>query len=729
MALLLAAMAATPAVHAEINYTVSWFGNTEGQATRHILSDVSDMVVGQDGTVYCGSKWDEGGHHYMAIKDGKFVAAYLHGQYCEDPDDAIAVDGKYVYVAKHIYNPDATRESFKPEPGKNWRGIKRYNVDGTPAPFAGGVSKQGNMIVVRTTQLENGARVGKGVNGLAVIDGKLYASSPDEGLIRAYDLSNLSGGVVGQFAAPKPGKLRADGKGNLWALQQNAGNAELACYKVTGEPAGAAIKFAPGIAPTNFAVNAKANQLLVTDGGVAQNILVYSTESGGAPVLTGTLGITGGIFAGSGPQIGKTGPGRFHNPVGVGVDAQGRLYVANNGTRKALGGGTVVESYTLPTDLSARRWVAYGLHWADGGDMSPSKSNQVFTVEERFEIDYSKPAGQQWDYKAFTLNPFKYPNDPRQFEMLAPVWVRDIQGKPFLFTTTSGGHDLWMIVYRFSPKTDGEIAIPSGAFSRSKASVWAADVQPPSGQWIWRDASGNGSPESSEFARPAGAAIDADNWATFVDSQGAVWSGGEKTRQLSRYRCKGLDDKGNPMYGYDAVDRFDAPAALTSVALMAYLPENDAMFVTGYTADRPQKSGWWGMGGSTLFRVDNCIKGNAKTAFKIDLPLAIEGANSGAPVIKSIDALRLPANNGSGIDVLLFTAELYGGKIHVYNGDNGALLGSMSAASLGQMAWIDQCNGIRAVYRGQGQVLVFAEDDLNQKVLMYQWTVPGINIP
>ena len=312
--------------------------------------------------------------------------------------------------------------------------------------------------------------------------------------------------------------------------------------------------------------------------------------------------------------------------------------------------------------------------------------------------------------------------------MLSPVWVHEIEGKPFLFATTSGGHDLWMIVYRFSPETDGEIAIPSGTFSRSKASVWPGNVQPPSGQWIWRDTSGNGNPESSEFVQPKGAEMDDNNWATYVDSQGSVWSGGERNRLLSRYRCKGLDARGNPIYAYDAVDRYTVPAELTEVARVAYIPERDVMFVTGYTAERPQKQGFWGMGGSTLFRVNGATGAKSEVAYKIDLPLQTTH-NTGAPAIKAIDVVKLPDNNGSGIVLLVFAADLFGGKVHVYNLDTGALLGTMDASSLGQLPWIDQANGIRAVYRGEGEVLVFAEDDLNQKIVMYQWKVPGITAP
>src|SRR5260370_6308637 len=57
-------------------------------------------------------------------------------------------------------------------------------------------------------------------------------------------------------------------------------------------------------------------------------------------------------------------------------------------------------------------------------------------------------------------------------------------------------------VYRFAPKTDGEVAIPSGLFAKTHVKEkdgWPPN-QPEKGEWIWRDTNGNRAFDAGEFA-------------------------------------------------------------------------------------------------------------------------------------------------------------------------------------------------------------------------------------
>ena len=176
--------------------------------------------------------------------------------------------------------------------------------------------------------------------------------------------------------------------------------------------------------------------------------------------LNGTLGTKGGIFAR--PVPGKFGDLRFNRPAALGVDGQGNVYVASSGA--TAGGSTVLECYSPAGQC---RWRRLGLEFVDLADLDPGSERDVFTKEEHFAMDWSKPAGQEWSYQGYTVNPLKYPHDPRLHLSTTHVWLRRLSGKPFLFVSDMTGE--FLHVYRFTPQTDGETAIPC-ACSRSGTS-------------------------------------------------------------------------------------------------------------------------------------------------------------------------------------------------------------------------------------------------------------------
>ena len=165
----------------------------------------------------------------------------------------------------------------------------------------------------------------------------------------------------------------------------------------------------------------------------------------------------GGIFAG--PVPGRFGDLRFNRPAALGVDGQGNIYVASSGS--TAGGSTVLECYSPAGQC---RWRRLGLEFIDLADLDPASERDAYTKEEHFVMDWSKSAGQEWSYQGYTVNPLKYPDDPRLHLPATHVWMRRLAGRPFLFVSDMTGE--FLHVYRFSPQTDGETAIPCALLSK-----------------------------------------------------------------------------------------------------------------------------------------------------------------------------------------------------------------------------------------------------------------------
>ncbi|MEG4276115.1 hypothetical protein QUA62_01245 [Microcoleus sp. MON1_C1] len=85
------------------------------------------------------------------------------------------------------------------------------------------------------------------------------------------------------------------------------------------------------------------------------------------------------------------------------------------------------------------QWRLLGLQFVDNADAHPRTDGvEVFTKQEHFVRDYSKSIGQEWSYKGYTVDKFRYPDELRLPETLhgaTSVSVRRIQGKRFFYLT------------------------------------------------------------------------------------------------------------------------------------------------------------------------------------------------------------------------------------------------------------------------------------------------------
>ncbi len=436
-----------------LNYSTTWLGNTFGGGANWVQNSIEGMWVAPDGTVYTASGWDEGGREFGIYRDGRIAGTIpdTHG-WGTGGGQAIVADDKYIFIAHtHGNEGGGLKGESYPAKGLDWIVVSRRHKDGSHAPFAGGKGRFGDMLVLH--EVPNGTDAL--VRGLALDkQGRLYVSDGQHAEIKVFESEKMA--PISSWKVPRPQAITFDGRGFLWVLQEgeNGGAWRALCFSRDGVLQTPQLRFAPAVVPTSLAFDAK-NTLYVSDNGRAQQILIY-TNCATRPRLARTFGKRSGIFGGRTP--GKNAPQRFSGPTGVGVDATGNLYVGCN----QAAGGTALRSFDSKGRMS---WELLGLEFVDGADVDPaSDGTDVWTTENRYSLDWSRPAGKQWTWRSQTADPFRYPDDPRvndEAHDFAGALFRRINGKPFLVVRGMFQHA--MVIYQIK----GEIAVPSVMFSKS----------------------------------------------------------------------------------------------------------------------------------------------------------------------------------------------------------------------------------------------------------------------
>ncbi|WP_244197731.1 hypothetical protein [Caballeronia ptereochthonis] len=702
----------------------SWIGNTFGFGNGTWTQiNITAIAVAPDGRVFTNSPWDESGAEASVYRDGQMLgyAGGTHG-WGGSGGNAVAVNSRYVFVSVGVGNEKGrlVKEGVWPPSGRQWIGVSRRDIGDMkrPVPFEGGPDgaiarkalandKDPRATLARSfltiNDTPNDAR--QDVGGLAASDALLYVANTTQDRIERYDAQSMQ--KQSQWSAPQPGRIALAPDGSLWAIVESLGeHPRIVHYGASGE----ALSDAPRLQADSIAVDValdKQGRLLVADNGPRQQVLFF-TKEGGAYRESGTLGERGGIFSG---VAGKPGPRRFNGLTGVGVDAAGNVYVSTNGIGPhngpiGAGLGATLESYAPG---GALRWQTQGLLFVDGAWMDPGRPDSVYTGNKRFELDLSKPAGQEWKYAAFLSGRFKYPDDPvfhvDQWPGL-PV-ARRLEGRTFLYLTDMYADHLK--IYRFDAKRDGELAIPSGFIAGRPRPVQNVPNRPEGGEWIWRDLNGNGRFDAGEFQRNPGTARITGGWGWWVDTKGDIWRTSD-VKGIHRLRYGGLDKQGNPVYDYANVQTYPVPAPFTELRRAVYDAASDTMYITGYTAEEPYDRRFWKEVGRRLVRYDHW-SGDPRARYSIDLPW---------------DTQAKPLSTVIGVTVegqYVFAVEPVG-DVHVYDKDSGKEVGVIKPGpEVGNASgWVDVPNGVSAHRRGNGEYLVFVEEDARGKVMMYRWT-------
>ncbi|MFN6518012.1 MAG: hypothetical protein RMY29_026485 [Nostoc sp. CreGUA01] len=672
-------------------YQTSWIGNSIGSGNLRIQNNIEAMFVTADGTVYTNSHWDEAGTEAGIYKDGKIINALgdTHG-WGRGGGKAVTANSKYIYIAMTQGSGGNTKEDY-PAKGTAWHCVRRYDLSGKPAPFPGGRGWDKSMLIVSSKSE---------VTGLAIIESELYVSDLAANRIRVYDTQTMK--ELRSFSVANPGAIAVDKQKNLWIIQNKNGSnpAKILYYSPSGKQV--AKKITDIVEPTAIAIDPQ-GKLLVAENGSRQQILIYDIKD--QPVQVGSFGCKNGIYTGVPGEVRDL---KLYGLTGVGTDAAGNIYINSNGFNNS---GTDLRKFAPSGKLL---WRSLGLIFVDNADADPKTDGvDLFTKQEQYQMDYSKPAGKQWTYKAYTLNPFKYPQDPRLHTSPDATFVRRIQGKPFLFLTDM--YSSFLQIYRFNPTTDGKIAIPAGMFVATNGADkpfingnWPP-YQPQKGEWIWRDGNGNGKFESNEYDTSKDYPHIGGWW---VDSKGDVWKA-LRTQDgigIRHYPLKGIDAKGNPIYSYSSMEKQTTPKIFNDLRRIEYFPQTDTMYLSGFTADHPAFGDDTGVVGSEIARFDNWSKGNRTPRWRAVIPYDTTGKREVSTAAMSVAGDYVFA-------VTVKTAEVY-----VYNATTGVEVQKLKPGpEVGsESGWIDIPYGIRAFRRSNGEYLVFVEENWKGKVIMYR---------
>lgn len=487
--------------------------------------------------------------------------------------------------------------------------------------------------------------------------------------------------------------------------------------------------------PTALAFDLQ-GRLLVADNGREQNIKIFDMSQK-APSLIRTLGDSGGVFAG--PVPGTAGVRRFWGPRGLGVDSQGNIYVGTTGMPMQVGGGTDIRVFSA--EDTSLLWQVQGLAFVNTADADPdSAGRSVFLNSERFHMDLSKAPGKSWSLAAATIDPFRYPDDPRLSNSLESVFVRRIGGKLFLYLTDMINGKLAVI--RF--EKGSEIGIPAAFIcltdkGQGEGNDWGKGRHPewdPNAEanklrrWMWRDANGDGQAQASEFvefylSNTFNAALD-------IDERGDIWFGGRgawkpqfKEGGVMRITTGGLDENGVPRFAVSEIRRESFPPNSTDeyVHRMKYLASKDAMFITSgprypYSAE--------------MWRIDNW----SDTARRRVTPWKLSYDDKGVVDIK------LDKNTADMTLPMTFTADSqyvyvayldYGadarvrGEVSIYDAKNGSKVGwIVPGPETDRISGaVDLPNGINAIVMPDGSRTIYVEEDGKGKVMVYHWSPQG----
>ena len=654
------------------SYSTSWIGNSFSGGSKWVQNHIDGMYVAADGTVYTNSEWDEGGREAGIYKDGDVIgsASAIHG-WGRLGGTSVTANSKYIYVAMQQGAGGKPGEDYPPS-GTTWYTVRRYNLSGEPAQFSGGRGYDKSMLIVSTSSQ---------IAGLANAGSELYVSDFAGNRIRVYNSDTMQD--LRSWSVSGPQQIAVDRKGELWVIQKDGKSPKILHYSKTGTQLSGQIT---GIDATALAVDNQ-GRLLVAANGPSQQVLIYNITK--KPTLVGTFGNKGGIYSGKRGEVGNL---KFYGITGLGTDSAGNIYVNSNGFNNS---GTDLRKFS-PSGVT--QWQLRGLEFVDNADADPTTDGvDVFTKEEHFVIDYTKTRGQEWIYKAYTLDKFRYPEDPRLHWSETSVFVRRIAGKRFLYLTDMQASHL--AVFRF----DGEIAVPCAILAK-KHMAWPTN-QPTSGKWIWRDSNGDGYIQSKEYESLGG--DDDSIWGWEVDSKGDIWQASDSF--IRHYRYQGADAHGSPIYSGAASEQISMPAPFNKLTRIKYFPAKDAMYLAGYTVTHPQTGNEWGIVGTEIVRYDNWSK-KKKVRWRVSLPY--EPTADPMLIIKAMDV--------AGDRV--FAVDSRKAQVYMYSATTGAFMSKLTPGPevAKESGWIDIPYGLRAYRRANGEYVVFVEEDWKAKVIMYR---------
>lgn len=702
---------------AQDDMSISWIGNTYGGGNNQWVQNlINGMFVAPDGTVFLNSEWDEGAGEAGVYREGQRLGSLpqTHG-WGRFGGHTVTADDRYIYVAitqsgcdggdDELNENGLSRYPFCDAEGQSplWLSVRRHDRESFEiVPLPSGYGTMGEQLLVDIVE----AGIDElPISGLAVYENELFVSSPQTNQIKVYSTDTFE--LLRQFNVERPNEIAVDAAGDLWILQRDpiglANTPLISRYSNDGTPHPKQITFDVTSQPTAIAFDNQ-GRLLVTDNGVRQQVLIYGNLDS-QPTIVDTFGTEGGIYSG---VPGEIKPLKLYDLQGIGVDEEGNFYIGMGSYRS----GTHLQSYTPGGEL---RWEVMGLFFVDSVGIDPkSDGMNVYGKHERFVLDYSTTIpGTEATYIAYTLNPFKYPDDIRNFSMPTNVFVQYVHGQRFLYMTDM--YSSYIAVYRFEPTTDGEIAIPSVLFVKESMEMPNVKGEPETGTWIWRDANGDGSFDPDEYDVQPSPHDNVFAWGWWIDTDGTVWRANREDG-IRSFPAQGLDEHGNPLYSFATSIYEENPAPFNverdyrgDINRLLYYPETDTLYLTGYTVDYPNDNDEWGQLGRIIVRYDDWSSGNRRPDWELVPTWSLEMRPTGLDIAGDYIFLAYTNPEPSYVDAYHRSSGEF-----VMRFSPNEIVGNFSG-------WFDIRYPLRTIQRVNGEYIIFAEEDGRGKNIIYRW--------
>jgi regulation of enolase protein 1 (concanavalin A-like superfamily) len=446
------------------------------------------------------------------------------------------------------------------------------------------------------------------------------------------------------------------------------------------------------VKPTSLAKDNE-NRLMVTEEGPRQQLLFYDVS--GEPILVEAFGVEGGIGAhlsiGYGVSdkypAGEYPRGIYHpyklwGMTGCGMDDRGRIFISTSQN------GTVLRAFEKNNDGEwMLDWELFGLFFVDAMDVDPySDGVDAYGVSEHFRMDYSKDGGKEWRLHGYTVDPVKYPDDPRLFEEikaghnhgLTSPFIRYLKGVKFMFVK---GMYSQLNVFRF--EDNGQIC-------------YHVKTLPSSFSW-------------------------------WIDQKGDYWQA--NGNKIEKWSFTGdFDEKGAPVHVRTNV--FETDNSISGIGRLFYDETNDIIYLGAYSTSYPKSGDEWGILGRVVYRYENFTSQKKLTT---GYPLVL-AYNIPSAVHQRVFAKDF-AIAGDKLFIIWFIRGPYyleqgyvddrmRGEISVYKSSTGDYQGAIIPTALiggpEKVGWVDIPNSAVAFERANGEIVLFVEEDGFGKNILYR---------
>lgn len=478
--------------------------------------------------------------------------------------------------------------------------------------------------------------------------------------------------------------------------------------------------------------------LLIGDAGPDQNIKIF-TKTLGHYTLLRTFGDSGGIYAKKKIgmktyKYGQVGPKRFNFIRGIVIDTPGNIYVANTGNPEQGTGGSDIRKFSHID--SSLVWQTLGLAFLNTGDADPASGGTSISVTgKRTTMDYTKAPGSSWTYSSVTIDPFKWPYDPRFMMQLQNVYERRIQGKRFQYSTDMQGE----VVYVLRFVDSSEVGIPTAFFNMSSdlqlpfrigtdtAPNWVRVFDSPK-RWYWVDRNGDGIAQANEYGIY-------NNYAHFqpdidIDENGNIWQVGtgipdttNKIGGVTEIIAGTLDINGVPLFNMTNIKHFAIPYVenMGKALRIKHVIANDVL----YLATAPVTNQWYP---TKLHIYDHFTTIRQNEVCVLDLGYNDNGQSS-INLDVNTETMTLPYSITADADYVYVTYLDRGrysrirGEITVYNAHTCQPKGwiAPTAVTEGYAGAIDMRASLHVTNGIAGSKIILQEEDAAGKVMVYRW--------